>query len=136
MTVKYTLNELPQAAHVLLDAIGSRRHIAFYGTMGAGKTTLIKEICHRLGVNPDEVNSPTFAIVNEYDTTTDTIYHFDFYRINSPAEALDFGLYDYLDSGCLCLMEWPEQITPLLPDDTVAVRIETIDDTTRRLTVD
>lgn len=130
------MNELPQVARRLLDAIGSRHHVAFYGTMGAGKTTLIKQLCSLWGVNGNEVNSPTFAIVNEYETNTDIIYHFDFYRINSPAEAIDFGFYDYVDSGRLCLMEWPELIEPLLPDDTVSVSIDVIDDNTRCLTVE
>jgi len=97
--------------------------IAFYGDMGAGKTTLIQRICHQMGVNL-EVTSPTFALVNEYPLPTgEPLYHFDFYRINNPVEALDFGIDEYLDSGHLCLMEWPERIAPLLPADIAEVHI-------------
>ena len=107
---------------------------AFYGQMGAGKTTLIKAICQQLGVT-EEANSPTFAIVNEYESQKGAIYHFDFYRINRPEEALDFGLFDYFDSGNICLMEWPECIEPLLPDDTIKIQISVIDDNTRKITI-
>jgi hypothetical protein len=84
----------------------------------------------------EEVNSPTFAIVNEYEGTKGVIYHFDFYRINRPEEALDFGLYDYFDSGNPCLMEWPECIEPLLPDDTIKIEISVIDNNTRQIKMD
>jgi tRNA threonylcarbamoyladenosine biosynthesis protein TsaE len=90
--------------------------IAFYGSMGAGKTTLIKDLCHRMGVT-DEVNSPTFAIVNEYVTDEgESVYHFDFYRIKKLEEAYDIGYENYFYSGNLCLIEWPELIEPLLPE--------------------
>lgn len=105
--------------------------IAFYGSMGAGKTTLIKNLCHRMGVT-DEVNSPTFAIVNEYVTTEgESVYHFDFYRIKKLEEAYDIGFENYFYSGNLCLIEWPEMIEPLLPDNHIRVNIrpgETDDD--------
>lgn len=95
--------------------------IAFYGMMGAGKTTLIKDLCHRMGVT-DEVNSPTFAIVNEYVTVEGTpVYHFDFYRIKKLEEAYDIGYENYFYSGNLCLIEWPELIEPLLPDHYIRV---------------
>jgi tRNA threonylcarbamoyladenosine biosynthesis protein TsaE len=97
--------------------------VAFYGSMGAGKTTLIKDLCHRMGVT-DEVNSPTFAIVNEYVTGEgDSVYHFDFYRIKKLEEAFDIGYENYFYSGCLCLIEWPELIEPLLPDRYLRVEI-------------
>ena len=97
--------------------------IAFYGSMGAGKTTLIKDLCHRMGVT-DEVNSPTFAIVNEYITNEgEPVYHFDFYRIKKLEEAYDIGYENYFYSGHLCLIEWPELIEPLLPDRYVRVEI-------------
>ena len=97
--------------------------IAFYGPMGAGKTTLIKDLCHRMGVT-DEVNSPTFAIVNEYVTTAgESVYHFDFYRIKKLEEAYDIGYENYFYSGNLCLIEWPELIEPLLPEKYVRVDI-------------
>lgn len=97
--------------------------VAFYGPMGAGKTTLIKDLCHRMGVT-DEVNSPTFAIVNEYVTGEgDSIYHFDFYRIKKLEEAYDIGYENYFYSGNLCLIEWPELIEPLLPERYLRVDI-------------
>ena len=98
------LAHIDEAADEFLKAIGSRRLIAFYAPMGAGKTTFTTALCNRLGVERDAVSSPTFAIVNEYRTASDeSIFHFDFYRIRNNAEALDIGLYEYLDSGCLCL---------------------------------
>ena len=107
----------------LLDTFHSSRVFAFYGNMGTGKTTFIKAICHELGVT-DIVQSPTFSIINEYKTKTgEPIYHFDFYRIKSIAEVFDIGYEDYLYSGNYCFMEWPELIEPLLPEDTVRVRI-------------
>ena len=97
--------------------------VAFYGPMGAGKTTLIKDLCHRMGVT-DEVNSPTFAIVNEYVTEEgDSVYHFDFYRIKKLEEAYDIGYENYFYSGSLCLIEWPELIEPLLPEHYLRVDI-------------
>ena len=98
--------------------------IAFYGSMGAGKTTLIKNLCHKMGVT-DEVNSPTFAIVNEYITEEgESVYHFDFYRIKKLEEAYDIGYENYFDSGNLCLIEWPEMIEPLLPEKYIRVEIQ------------
>ena len=98
--------------------------IAFYGSMGAGKTTLIKNLCHRMGVT-DEVNSPTFAIVNEYVTEEgESVYHFDFYRIKKLEEAYDIGYENYFYSGNLCLIEWPEMIEPLLPEKYIRVEIQ------------
>ena len=97
--------------------------IAFYGSMGAGKTTLIKDLCHHMGVT-DEVNSPTFAIVNEYVTEEgESVYHFDFYRIKKLEEAYDIGYENYFYSGNLCLIEWPELIEPLLPEKYLRVDI-------------
>ncbi len=97
--------------------------IAFYGSMGAGKTTLIKNLCHGMGVT-DEVNSPTFAIVNEYVTEEgESVYHFDFYRIKKIEEAYDIGFENYFDSGNLCLIEWPEMIEPLMPEKYIRVEI-------------
>ena len=105
--------------------------------MGAGKTTFTTALCRRLGVRTDAVSSPTFAIVNEYRTGSgEPVYHFDFYRINKLEEALDIGLYDYLDSGALCLMEWPENIEELLPEETLKVSIAVGPDGSRTLTWD
>ena len=126
-------DDLPRAARVFLQHIGESRIIAFYGAMGAGKTTFITAVCEALGVQ-DVVNSPTFTIVNEYrDGRGEPVYHFDFYRINRLSEALDIGLYEYFDSGALCLIEWPEMIEELLPDDTLKVQILVEDAETRTL---
>ena len=115
--------DLPRAAKVFLQHIGDARILAFYGAMGAGKTTFITSVCEALGVQ-DVVNSPTFTIVNEYrDRDDEPVYHFDFYRINRLSEALDIGLYEYFDSGALCLIEWPEMIEELLPEDNLKVQI-------------
>lgn len=128
------LESLPKAADTFLKAVGGRRLIAFYASMGAGKTTFISAVCSRLGVREDAISSPTFAIVNEYRIPDGPpVYHFDFYRIENPAEALDIGLYDYLDSGCLCLMEWPENIEALLPPETLRVHILVQPDSSRIL---
>jgi tRNA threonylcarbamoyladenosine biosynthesis protein TsaE len=125
--------DLPRAAKVFLEHTGKARIIAFYGAMGAGKTTFITALCRELGVE-DVVNSPTFTIVNEYrDRNDDPVYHFDFYRINRLSEALDIGLYEYFDSGSLCLVEWPEMIEELLPEDTLKVQILVEDAQTRTL---
>ena len=128
------LEDLERAAREFLEAVGDTRLIAFYAPMGAGKTTFTTALCRVLGVEADAVSSPTFAIVNEYlSVSGGRIYHFDFYRIDNPADALDIGLYDYLDSGNLCLMEWPENIEPLLPEETLRVHIRVEPDGSRTL---
>ena len=128
------LSEITDAARRFLSEIGNRRLIAFYAPMGAGKTTFTTAVCKVLGVNADAVSSPTFAIVNEYRTASgDSVYHFDFYRINRNEEALDIGLYDYLDSGSLCLMEWPENIEELLPEETLKVTVRVLENGSREL---
>lgn len=130
-----SLERIDAAAEEFLEAIGETRLVAFHGSMGAGKTTFITALCRRLGVDGDAVASPTFAIVNEYRLPDgDSVFHFDFYRIEDPAEALDLGLYDYLDSGSLCLMEWPENIAALLPEETLHVTIQTLPDLRRSIT--
>ena len=104
--------------------------------MGAGKTTLISEICRRLGAEEDELVSPTFSIVNEYTAADGTpIYHFDFYRIDDMRDALDLGLEEYFESGGWCFMEWPEKVAPLLPEETVEVTIEELPDSSRLLSL-
>lgn len=128
------LDGLAAAAKEFIAAIGDRKLISFYAPMGAGKTTFTTAICRELGVREDAVSSPTFAIVNEYRTAeAESVFHFDFYRITNNSEALDIGLYDYLDSGCLCLMEWPENIEDLLPEDTLKVSISVSDNGTRTI---
>ena len=126
------LEDLDRAAREFLEAIGDAALVAFYAPMGAGKTTFTTAICKALGVQEDAISSPTFAIVNEYRSGEgEPIYHFDFYRIERPEEALDIGLYDYLDSGDLCLMEWPENIEALLPEETLRVHISVNPDGSR-----
>ena len=120
-----SLEQLEQAAYKFMSEMGDYTVFAFYGEMGAGKTTFINELCKQLGVETDITNSPSFAIINEYrsDTTAELIYHFDCYRLENEAEAQDIGAEDYFDSGALCFIEWPERIDGLLPDDTVRVDI-------------
>ncbi len=130
-----SLADLGSAAREFLSLVGDRKLVAFIASMGSGKTTFIKAVCEVLGVDEEEISSPTFSIINEYRTASgDTVYHFDFYRLTSDAQALDLGLYEYLDSGCLCLMEWPENISDLMPEDTLYVHIGVQEDGTRELT--
>ena len=129
------LDNLGAAASEFLKAVGEERLIAFYGHLGAGKTTFIKALCDNLGVE-DNVCSPTFTIVNEYQAASgEPVFHFDFYRIDSLKEATDLGLEEYFYSGSFCFMEWPEKIADLLPEETVEVRIEPLDSTTRSIKV-
>ncbi len=128
---------LPQAAREFAALMGDNTVFAFYGDMGAGKTTFINALCQALGVDPEETASPTFALINEYrsDTTAELIYHFDFYRIETLEEALELGIEDYFDSGVICLIEWPERIAAALPDDTVTVQIKVNDDDSRTMLI-
>ena len=125
------LRELPDAAEEIVKELDSHRIVAFYGPMGAGKTTLIREIAEQLGVE-DTVTSPTFALVNQYMTAEgEKINHFDFYRINRIEEVYDLGYEEYFDSGEICLIEWPEKIERLLPDDVLVVEISIEDEESR-----
>lgn len=126
------LNDLDRAAADFISKIGDNRIIAFYGSMGAGKTTFITALCKALGVK-DVVNSPTFTIVNEYRTDTGrSVFHFDFYRLNKIQEARDIGFEEYLyETDGICLIEWPEVVEELLPDETLRVRIAVNDDGSR-----
>ncbi len=128
------LETIGQAATEFIEKMGDRTVFAFHGSMGAGKTTFIKAVCEALGVE-DVINSPTFAIVNEYRsaTTGELIYHFDFYRINKIAEAEDIGTEDYFYSGAICFIEWPEKIEELLPFDVVHVTITEQEDGSRTI---
>ncbi len=131
----HNLNEIDDAAVRFLAETGDARLIAFDAPMGAGKTTFITALCRALGVREDAVSSPTFAIVNEYRAASgDSIYHFDFYRLDKAEDALDIGFYEYTDSGCLCLMEWPENIEAILPEETLRVSIEVAGDESRIIT--
>lgn len=125
--------DLPRAAEEFLRLIDGHKVVAFYAPMGAGKTTFTSALCACLKVE-DDVCSPTFTIINEYRTAGgETIFHFDLYRINRESEALDLGLDDYFYSGNLCLIEWPERIETLLPEDCLKVAIEVIDANHRRI---
>lgn len=118
------IEDYPQAAREFVKLLDKGRIFAFYGKMGSGKTTFIKSICEELGVE-DTINSPTFAIVNEYeDRVQNTIYHFDFYRIKSLEEVYNMGYEEYLYGDAICFMEWPELIEELLPEETVKVFVE------------
>ncbi len=132
-----SLDELHEAARQMVQAMGEHTVFAFYGKMGAGKTTLIKALCDVLGVS-DMVNSPTFSLVNEYrsDTTGELIYHFDFYRIKKIEEVYDMGYEDYFYSGALCFIEWTTLIEDLLPGDAVSVNIEEMEDGSRVVSLD
>ena len=131
-----SVEELSQVSEYLLSLREESDIVAFYGPMGAGKTTLIKNLCHRMGVT-DEVNSPTFAIVNEYVTMEgESVYHFDFYRIKKLEEVYDIGYENYFYSGNLCLLEWPEMIEPLMPEKFIRVDIALANtDDSRRIVV-
>ena len=126
---------LTVGAQKFVDEMGENRVFAFYGKMGAGKTTFIKAICEALGVE-DVVTSPTFAIVNEYaDAKGEPVYHFDFYRIKNLREAYDIGCEEYFYSGYPCFIEWPELVEELLPEDTVKVCIEVLENEERIVTI-
>lgn len=128
MTLTFnTIDELPEVAAKLLNEYPDERFYAFFGAMGVGKTTLIKELCAQLGVHQN-VCSPTFAIVNEYaDGNGSPIYHFDFYRLKRIEEAYDIGYEEYFYSGCYCFTEWTEKIEPILPDHYLRITIEESD---------
>ncbi|WP_068839898.1 tRNA (adenosine(37)-N6)-threonylcarbamoyltransferase complex ATPase subunit type 1 TsaE [Pontibacter akesuensis] len=127
-----SLEDLPAAASVLLREAVTAPVILFEGQMGAGKTTLIKELCRQLGVQ-ENVSSPTFALVNEYEGAAGKlIYHFDFYRIQEEREALDIGVLEYLESGKLCLIEWPSMIPNLLPEHYLLLELEVGEDGVER----
>ena len=128
MNYTFSIDNIHDAAKTFINNMGTGKVFAFYGKMGAGKTTFIKAVCEELGVT-DVITSPTFAIVNEYrsDTTGELIYHFDFYRIKKLEEVYDMGYEDYFYSGALCFLEWPELIEELLPSDAVKVTISETD---------
>ena len=130
-----SLSELDHVAEQIISSLGGRNVVLFRGGMGAGKTTLISRIVALLG-SEDTVTSPTFALVNEYEGDEGLIYHFDFYRIDKVEEVFDLGYEEYFYSGDLCLVEWPEKIESLIPDDVMTVKIEVEDDEERVFTID
>ena len=133
MEIRFKEEDIKQAAQQFVDAMGENTVFAFYGKMGAGKTTFIKSVCEQMGVE-DTVTSPTFAIVNEYEAANGRpIYHFDLYRIKKVSEAYDMGCEEYFYSGHPCFIEWPELIEEVLPEETVNVTIEALPDGERRL---
>lgn len=136
ITIQST-EQLQEAARQFVKLMDDHTVFAFYGKMGAGKTTFIKALCEELGVS-DVITSPTFAIVNEYrsDLAGELIYHFDFYRIKKLEEVYDMGYEDYFYSGALCFIEWPELVEELLPEGTVKVTIEVADDESRKITIE
>lgn len=130
-----SLNQLPEVATKLIKIFKDARIIAFYGDMGAGKTTIIKQLCKNLHVK-DEPTSPTFSVVNEYKTKSgETIYHFDFYRIETEEEAYDLGYEDYLYSGNFCFIEWPEKIKNILPQETLKVKVKIKENNNRLISI-
>lgn len=128
-------DDLSRAADEFISCMGAGRIFAFAGPMGVGKTTFISALCHRLGVEADDISSPTFAIVNEYRPAQadSPIYHFDCYRLSDDREAFDMGIEDYFESGALCLIEWPDRIENFLPADAVIVEMEELSDGSRRM---
>jgi tRNA threonylcarbamoyladenosine biosynthesis protein TsaE len=128
------LEQINEAAKQFVAQIGDHKVFAFYGSMGAGKTTFIKAVCEELGVE-DVITSPTFAIINEYTGQEGTIYHFDFYRIKKLEEVYDMGYEDYFYSGALCFIEWPELIEEVLPEDAVKVSIHENADGSRTISL-
>ena len=133
MEFNFNLQDLPFVAKEILRNVPNKT-LLFYGTMGVGKTTLIKELSKQLGVT-DVINSPTFSLVNEYETIKDKIYHFDFYRIKSEEEALDIGIEDYFFSGHWNLIEWPENISNLLPPNSTKIEMNKNQNGTRTLNI-
>ena len=130
------LSDIEDAARKFVDNMGNSSVFAFYGEMGAGKTTFIKAICSALGVT-EIITSPTFSIVNEYEKTNgEPIFHFDFYRIKNIEEAYDFGYEDYFYSGHLCFIEWPELVEPLLPENVIKVQILIEDNEQRSISIE
>ena len=128
-----SINELKTAANQLTEFAGAEKIFLFYGDMGAGKTTFIKSLCEQLGVN-ETVTSPTFSIVNEYQSKGIKIYHFDFYRLKNQNEALDMGYEEYFYSGNYCFIEWPEKISDLLPPHYIRIDIQVLGANERLLT--
>ncbi|MFK5982720.1 MAG: tRNA (adenosine(37)-N6)-threonylcarbamoyltransferase complex ATPase subunit type 1 TsaE [Flavobacteriaceae bacterium] len=133
MEYTFTLNELPKVAGEILSTV-SNKVLLFYGEMGSGKTTLIKEVSKQLGVK-GSISSPTFAIVNEYKLDNDKLYHFDFYRINKEEEALDIGVEEYLYSGHWNLIEWPQKIETLIPKESTIIKLTKNQDGSRTLKI-
>lgn len=135
MKQTYSISELPEIASMILEAATSKT-LLFYGSMGVGKTTLIKELAKQLGVT-DYLSSPTFSLVNEYETeTNEMLYHFDFYRLKNEEEALDIGFEEYLSTNSWVLIEWPDKIVGLLPQNAVKLQLTKNQDSTRTIAIE
>ena len=134
-TFTFQLADIDEAARWFVQNMKGHDVFALYGGMGAGKTTFVKAVCQQLGVTEDVVASPTFAIVNEYQSAQGAIFHFDFYRIKQLSEAVDMGCDDYFYSGRPCFVEWPELVEPLLPEDAVRVDIVVNEDDSRTISL-
>ncbi len=135
MEVNFTLDQIKEAASALLAAAAGHSVLAFHGAMGAGKTTFIHALCEVLGVQ-DSISSPTFSIINQYRAGQgQTVYHMDLYRISNEQEAVNAGVEDCLYSGHTCLVEWPEKVPRIFPDDTLHIHITYVDDNTRKLRI-
>jgi tRNA threonylcarbamoyladenosine biosynthesis protein TsaE len=133
--MEYELNEISAAASFLLDEAAAEKVWCFVGEMGAGKTTLIKEICKKLGVQTS-LSSPTFSIVNAYELPGELeVFHFDFYRIEDSAEIVQLGVEEYFDSGAYCFIEWPDRVIDFLPDAYVKISIKLVSNNRRKLTI-
>ena len=133
MEIDFTLDNIAEAAEKFIDATGGKGIYLFGGEMGAGKTTFIAEVCKQLGAD-DDFGSPTFSLLNEYlDAKGYPIFHFDLYRIDSPQEVFDMGAIDYFESGALCLVEWPDRLGPLTPEDAKTVNIAVNPDGSRKI---
>ncbi|WP_296637115.1 tRNA (adenosine(37)-N6)-threonylcarbamoyltransferase complex ATPase subunit type 1 TsaE [Polaribacter sp.] len=133
MDKNYTLEDITQLSKDIIKN-APNNVLLFYGDMGVGKTTLIKQLCKELGSN-DIISSPTFSLVNEYTSKNNTVYHFDFYRINNEEEALDIGIEDYLYSNSWCFIEWPENIVNLLPLDAVEIHLTQLESGARNIKI-
>jgi tRNA threonylcarbamoyladenosine biosynthesis protein TsaE len=134
MELIYRIGNIDHAAKQLLTHINAKKVIAFSGEMGAGKTTLIQSICRQLGVK-GTMGSPTFSIINEYETDSVPVYHIDLYRCANEEEAIRAGVEDCIYSGYICMVEWPERAPSLFPDDTIRIRINELDDGSRTVKV-
>lgn len=131
MEILYSIDDLADAARQILE-FSDRKLFLFYGAMGTGKTTLIKALCHKLGI-VDVASSPTFGFVNEYDSASGTVYHFDLYRLKTPEEALDFGLEDYLYEDSYIFVEWPEKVEKYLPGNCIRIELSKVGENRRKI---
>lgn len=130
----FKLDTIKETAWLFWEAAGDKKVFAFYGQMGAGKTTFINALCEAKGVT-STISSPTFSIINDYECSGETVYHMDLYRLKDETEAQRAGVEDALYSGNICLVEWPEKAPGIFPEDTVYVSIELVDEETRRMTI-